>query len=147
MLLVRRQRRLALALLSGEFFGHPSRAMRVVGITGTNGKTTTSYLVSAMFEAAGVRCGLMGTVTYRIGSRAIDATRTTPEAPDMQQLKRCVLRGGVDGCRHMRCLRRVDGALSRWFEPDARSPHGTWRTTSQPRRLEMLPADAPHAGT
>ena len=65
-----------------------TRAARcsVVGITGTNGKTTTSYLVSAIFEAAGITCGLMGTVTYRIGDRAFDATRTTPEAPDVQAL-------------------------------------------------------------
>ena len=59
--------RLALAWLAAEFFGHPSREMRVVGITGTNGKTTTGYLVGSIFEAAGVRCGLMGTVAYRIG--------------------------------------------------------------------------------
>ena len=57
--------RAALALLAAEFAGHPSRLMRVVGITGTNGKTTTSYLVTAMLEAADIRCGLMGTVTYR----------------------------------------------------------------------------------
>ena len=59
--------RLALALLAAEFFGHPSHEIRVVGITGTNGKTTTSYLVRAIFEAAGIRCGLMGTVTYGTG--------------------------------------------------------------------------------
>ena len=61
--------RLALAWLAAEFFGHPSREMQVVGITGTNGKTTTGYLVSSIFEAAGMRCGLMGTVTYRIGAQ------------------------------------------------------------------------------
>jgi UDP-N-acetylmuramoyl-L-alanyl-D-glutamate--2,6-diaminopimelate ligase len=76
--------RLALALLAAEFHGHPSRRMQVVGITGTNGKTTTSYLLSAMFEAAGVRTGLMGTVAYRTGTRQVDATRTTPEAPELQ---------------------------------------------------------------
>jgi UDP-N-acetylmuramoyl-L-alanyl-D-glutamate--2,6-diaminopimelate ligase len=75
--------RLALALLAAEFHGHPSRAMTVVGITGTNGKTTTSYLVSAIFEEAGTRCGLIGTVTYRIGDREFAATRTTPEASEV----------------------------------------------------------------
>ena len=70
--------RLALALLASEFFGHPSRRMQVVGITGTNGKTTTSYLLQAIFETAGTPCGLMGTVAHRIGERQIAATRTTP---------------------------------------------------------------------
>ena len=80
--------RLALAWLSAEFFAHPSRAMKVVGITGTNGKTTTSFLTSAILDAAGVQSGLMGTVTYRVGDRAFDATRTTPEAPDLQSFMR-----------------------------------------------------------
>src|SRR5439155_966688 len=74
--------RLALALLSAAFFGDPSREMQVVGITETNGKTTTAYLMASIFEAAGVRCGLLGTVTYRIGDKLQDAQRTTPEAPD-----------------------------------------------------------------
>ena len=80
--------RLALALLAAEFFDHPSRQMTVVGITGTNGKTTTSYLVNAIFEAAGIACGLMGTVSYRIGRQSFDATRTTPEAPEVQGFMR-----------------------------------------------------------
>ena len=72
--------------------------MRVVGITGTNGKTTTSFLVSAILDAAGVQCGLMGTVTYRIGDRAFDATRTTPEAPDLQAFMRDMVAGGCGAC-------------------------------------------------
>jgi UDP-N-acetylmuramoyl-L-alanyl-D-glutamate--2,6-diaminopimelate ligase len=59
--------RLALALLADRYFGHPSGDLSVVGITGTNGKTTTAYLLRAAFEAAGHRCGLMGTVTYSLG--------------------------------------------------------------------------------
>jgi UDP-N-acetylmuramoyl-L-alanyl-D-glutamate--2,6-diaminopimelate ligase len=54
--------RLALAWLASAFYGEPSRELRVVGITGTNGKTTTAYLIASIFEAAGVRCGLLGTV-------------------------------------------------------------------------------------
>src|SRR3954466_1089027 len=87
--------RLALALLAAEFFDHPSRQMQVVGITGTNGKTTTSYLISAVLEAAGVQCGVMGTVAYRIGDKAFDATRTTPEAPEVQGFMRQM--GGAGG--------------------------------------------------
>jgi UDP-N-acetylmuramoyl-L-alanyl-D-glutamate--2,6-diaminopimelate ligase len=106
--------RLALALLAAEFFGHPSRSMRVVGITGTNGKTTTSYLVSAIVEAAGIRCGVMGTVTYRVGTRAFDATRTTPEAPELQGYMREMVTAGCGACvmevsSHALALRRVDG--------------------------------------
>jgi UDP-N-acetylmuramoyl-L-alanyl-D-glutamate--2,6-diaminopimelate ligase len=106
--------RLALAHLASEFFGHPSRRMKVVGITGTNGKTTTSYLMQAIFEAGGTPCGLMGTVTYRIGDRQIAATRTTPEAPDVQLLMRQMLDAGCKACvmevsSHALAMHRVDG--------------------------------------
>jgi UDP-N-acetylmuramoyl-L-alanyl-D-glutamate--2,6-diaminopimelate ligase len=106
--------RLALAHLAAEFFGHPSRQMKVIGITGTNGKTTTSYLTQAIFEAAGTRCGLMGTVTYRIGSREIAATRTTPEAPDVQRFMRQMVDAGCGACvmevsSHALAMHRVDG--------------------------------------
>jgi UDP-N-acetylmuramoyl-L-alanyl-D-glutamate--2,6-diaminopimelate ligase len=106
--------RMALALLAAEFYGHPSRQMQVVGITGTNGKTTTSYLVSAIFEAAGVRCGVMGTVMYRIGDRVFEATRTTPEAPEVQGFMRQMVSAGCGACvmevsSHALALHRVDG--------------------------------------
>ena len=106
--------RFALALLAAEFYGHPSRRMQVVGITGTNGKTTTAYMLSAIFEAAGVRCGLMGTVKYRIGDREFDATRTTPEAPDVEDLLHQMVEAGCGACvmevsSHALALRRVDG--------------------------------------
>ncbi len=80
--------RLALARLAAVFYGHPSRELRVVGITGTNGKTTTAYLVSALFEAAGIQCGMLGTIVYRIGDEDRPATRTTPESVDIQQMLR-----------------------------------------------------------
>ena len=67
--------RLALARLANGFFRHPSAEMQVVGITGTNGKTTTAYLLSSIFEAAGIRCGMLGTVTYRIGDELREATQ------------------------------------------------------------------------
>ena len=106
--------RLALAHLAAEFFGHPSRLMKVVGITGTNGKSTTSYLMQAIFEAPGTRCGLMGTVTYRIGDREIAATRTTPEAPEVQGFMRQMVDAGCGACvmevsSHALAMRRVDG--------------------------------------
>ena len=105
--------RLALARLAAEFFEHPSRDLRVVGITGTNGKTTTAYLIAAIFEAAGVRCGMLGTVEYRVGGAAIPATRTTPEAPDLQGYLRQMRDAGCGACAmevssHALALRRAD---------------------------------------
>ncbi|MBP1635867.1 MAG: murE, partial [Acidobacteria bacterium] len=75
--------RAAMARAAAAFYGWPSREMQVVGITGTNGKTTTAYVLSALFEAAGTRCGMLGTVVYRTGTEEREATRTTPEAIDV----------------------------------------------------------------
>ena len=80
--------RLALAALAAAFYGDPSRELVLVGITGTNGKTTTTYLLASIFEAAGVMCGRIGTIGYRVGNHEADAARTTPEAPDLQRLLR-----------------------------------------------------------
>ena len=119
--------RLALALLANAFYRDPSREMRVVGITGTNGKTTTAYLIASIFEAAGVRCGLLGTVAYRTGPADVgqagalegskntrDAVRTTPEAPELQALLREMVEKKCGACAmevssHALSLRRVDG--------------------------------------
>jgi UDP-N-acetylmuramoyl-L-alanyl-D-glutamate--2,6-diaminopimelate ligase len=106
--------RVALAHVAAELHGHPSRALTVVGITGTNGKTTTSYLLASIFEAAGIRCGVLGTVGYRIGDRHIDAARTTPEAPDVQSLLREMVAVGCGACvmevsSHALALERVTG--------------------------------------
>ena len=80
--------RLALAAYAAVFYGHPSDDLLVIGITGTNGKTTTSYITAAIFDEAGVRCGRIGTVTYDTGADERDAPRTTPEASDVQRLLR-----------------------------------------------------------
>ena len=105
--------RLALAVLAAEFYGHPSDELTLVGITGTNGKTTTSYLLASIFEAAGVKSGRIGTVGYRIGAREIDAARTTPEAPDVQAMLREMVSEGCAACvmevsSHALTLRRAD---------------------------------------
>jgi len=78
--------RFALAKLAAAFYGYPSRALRVAGITGTNGKTTTAYLLRDLLQAAGGICGMIGTVEYNLGGRVIPATRTTPDAPALQSL-------------------------------------------------------------
>ncbi len=81
-----RDPREALAMLARAFYNDPSRQMQVVGITGTNGKTTTAFMVRDILRAAGRRAGMLGTVEYEIGDRIIPAGRTTPEAPDVQKM-------------------------------------------------------------
>lgn len=88
--------RAALAVLSAEFYGHPSRSLTTIGITGTNGKTTTAYAVCDVLETAGWTPGMIGTVEYRIGTRTIPASRTTPDAPALQSML-AQMRDG--GCR------------------------------------------------
>src|SRR4029453_12617000 len=80
--------RKAMAIAAAEVHHHPSRELNLVGITGTNGKTTTAYLVASIPEAAGEPVAMTGTVEYRLGKQRFKADRTTPEAPDMQRLLR-----------------------------------------------------------
>jgi UDP-N-acetylmuramoyl-L-alanyl-D-glutamate--2,6-diaminopimelate ligase len=88
--------RRAMALAAAEVHHHPSRELQLVGITGTNGKTTTAYLIASIPEAAGEPAAMTGTVEYRLGPARRKAERTTPEATDMQRL----LREAVEiGCK------------------------------------------------
>jgi UDP-N-acetylmuramoyl-L-alanyl-D-glutamate--2,6-diaminopimelate ligase len=88
--------RRAMALASAEVHRHPAHELQLVGITGTNGKTTTAYLIASIPEAAGEPVAMTGTVEYRIGKEKRKAERTTPEATDMHRL----LRQAVEaGCR------------------------------------------------
>ena len=80
--------RRAMALAAAEVHHHPSRELKLVGITGTNGKTTTAYLVASIPEAAGEPVAMTGTVEYRLGKERKKAGRTTPEATDMQRMLR-----------------------------------------------------------
>ena len=86
--------RRAMALAAAEVNHHPSRELQLVGITGTNGKTTTAYLIASIPEAAGEPAAMTGTVEYRIGKERQKAERTTPEAPDMQRLLRRAVEAG-----------------------------------------------------
>jgi UDP-N-acetylmuramoyl-L-alanyl-D-glutamate--2,6-diaminopimelate ligase len=88
--------RVALAPLAAAFYGHPGRRMRIVGVTGTDGKTTTTFLTSVALEAGGAVTGLMGTVDFKIAGRmwANDSRQSTPEAPEVQALLRDMAEAG-----------------------------------------------------
>ena len=147
--------RLSLALLADRVFDHPSRRMPVIGVTGTNGKTTTSYLLASILDAAALPAGMLGTVAYRVGGEDREASRTTPEAPDVQQLLDEMLAHGarsavMEVSSHALSLKRVDGMrfaagvftnLTRDhldFHEDMEAYFAAKR-----RLFEMLPADAP----
>ena len=147
--------RLALAVIAAAFYRDPSREMQVIGITGTNGKTTTAYLVASIFEAAGIRCGLLGTVAYRVGDVVREATRTTPEAPDVQALLRQMVDEGCGACAmevssHALSLRRVDGmTFAAGVFTNLTRDHLDFHANmdeyfrAKRRLFEMLPRDAP----
>ncbi|MEP6920776.1 MAG: UDP-N-acetylmuramoyl-L-alanyl-D-glutamate--2,6-diaminopimelate ligase [bacterium] len=86
--------RRAMPLAAAEVHHHPSRELQLVGITGTNGKTTTAYLIASISEAAGEPVAMTGTVEYRSGAERRKADRTTPEATDMQRLLREAVAAG-----------------------------------------------------
>jgi len=109
-----RDARRTMALAADRFYHHPSQGLKVVGVTGTNGKTTTAFMVKSILEAAGVKAGLLGTVQYEIGSRIIPASRTTPESVEIQDMFSQMLRTGCGGVAmevssHALDQHRVDG--------------------------------------
>ena len=88
--------RKAMALISENFYGKPYEKLTVIGITGTKGKTSTSYMVKSILEKAGHKTGLIGTISYMIGDKVIPAAHTTPEAPELQKMLREMLDDGAD---------------------------------------------------
>lgn len=106
--------RKALAALAASFYGHPSEKLVVVGITGTNGKTTTSYLIERIFLHAGCAPGVIGTVNYRYAGKTYANPVTTPESLDLQRILDRMLAAGVthvilEVSSHALDLHRVDG--------------------------------------
>ena len=106
--------RSALADLARTFHGDPARGMTLVGVTGTNGKTTTSCLLRSIFSAAGRSTGLIGTIHYEFAGRVLPAPYTTPEAPDLYELLREMADAGVthavmEVSSHALAQRRVRG--------------------------------------
>src|SRR6185436_4439034 len=76
----------------------PSKKLKVIGVTGTNGKTTVAFIIKQILQEAGVNCGLIGTVRYEIGERVIPAQRTTPESLEVQQMMAQMLRADCQAC-------------------------------------------------
>ena len=105
--------RAAMAVAADEFFGRPTSELDVVGVTGTNGKTTTAFILYSILEAAGRRPGLLGTVECRVGGVSRPVVRTTPEAIDLQRTFRDMLSAGDRSCAleassHASALHRLD---------------------------------------
>ena len=88
----------ALARAAVVFYQNPSTRLRVIGVTGTSGKTIVAFLIKHLLETAGLRCGLIGTIRYEIGDRMIPAQRTTPEALEVQQMLAQMVRAGCQAC-------------------------------------------------
>lgn len=106
--------RASLALLSSAFFVHPTQAFYLVGVTGTNGKTTLTYLMEALWQGAGIKAGLVGTISCRFGGRELPAACTTPESRDLQEIfsrmrDRSVERVCMEVSSHGLELSRVEG--------------------------------------
>ena len=105
--------RIAMAIAADAFFGEPTRTLEVAGVTGTNGKTTTAFLLHAVLTAAGRRPGLLGTVEARVGGERREVVRTTPEAIDLQRTFREMLDAGdrsvaFEASSHASELHRLD---------------------------------------
>jgi UDP-N-acetylmuramoyl-L-alanyl-D-glutamate--2,6-diaminopimelate ligase len=136
--------------LAACFYGQPTDELRVLGVTGTNGKTTTAHLIRELLQAGGERCGLLGTVESVIGGERRPATRTTPEAIDLQADFRAMLDGGERCCAmevssHALALGRTDavrfaGAVFTNLTQDHLDFHETMEDYFQAKRLLFLPA-------
>jgi len=146
--------RAALARLADAWYGHPSRDLTLVGITGTNGKTTTSYLVEALLRARGLATGVIGTVQYVVGAERRPASQTTPEALELQAMLDEMRAAGVRGVAmevssHALALARVEGlafdvAVFTNLTQDHLDFHGTLeRYRLAKRRLFELTAASP----
>ncbi len=135
--------------VAARFYGDPTAELRVVGITGTNGKTTTAFLVRALLEACGEQCGLLGTVKAVLGGSERAVTRTTPEAVDLQRAFRAMLDGGDRACAmevssHALELGRTDGvrfaaALFTNLTQDHLDFHDSMEAYFQAKRRLFLP--------
>jgi UDP-N-acetylmuramoyl-L-alanyl-D-glutamate--2,6-diaminopimelate ligase len=141
--------RAAMGPLAAAFFEHPSRAMTLVGVTGTNGKTTTTFMFEAVWRALGQTSGVIGTVETHIGDRVLPVTRTTPEAIDLQRILAEMRAGGVQGAAMEAsseglAFERVEGtnfacAIFTNLSQDHLNTHGTMDAYFAAKRLLFRP--------
>jgi len=147
--------RAAMAVAADVFFGEPTKELEVAGVTGTNGKTTTAFLLQAMLDSAGRAPGLVGTIEWIVGGERRAAPFTTPEAIDLQRLFREMLDAGdrsvaVEASSHGSALRRLDrvrfGALVFTnLSQDHLDLHGTMDDYFQAKRRLFTGAQPPPA--
>jgi UDP-N-acetylmuramoyl-L-alanyl-D-glutamate--2,6-diaminopimelate ligase len=145
--------RSAMAPIAARFYGDPTSELAVIGVTGTNGKTTTAYLARALLEAAGSQCGLLGTVKSVVGGRERRLERTTPEAIDLQADFRAMLDGGDRACAmevssHALELGRAEqirfaAAIFTNISRDHLDFHATMEDYFQAKRRLFLPGSEP----
>src|ERR687883_437258 len=147
--------RAAMAVAADVFFGHPTHELDVVGVTGTNGKTTTAHLVYSILAAAGWRPGLLGTIEARVAGERRPVVRTTPEAIDLQRTFRELLDAGDRSCAmeassHASALRRLDrvrfaALVFTNLTPDHLDFHGTMERYFEAKRRLFLEDRRPPA--
>jgi UDP-N-acetylmuramoyl-L-alanyl-D-glutamate--2,6-diaminopimelate ligase len=145
----------AMPLAADEFFGRPTETLRVAGVTGTSGKTTTAFLLHAVLDAAGLRPGLIGTIETRIGGEPQPAVRTTPESIDLQRAFRQMLDAGDRSCAleatsHGSELHRLDRVrfaclVFTNLSQDHLDLHGTMERYFQAKRRLFLDGRPPAA--
>lgn len=90
--------RKTLAIISSNYFGNPKDKLKIIGITGTNGKTTSAFMIKSILEKAGFMTGLIGTIANYIGNKKVDAIRTTPESYELHELFKNMVEAGVEYC-------------------------------------------------
>ncbi|TMK60086.1 MAG: UDP-N-acetylmuramoyl-L-alanyl-D-glutamate--2,6-diaminopimelate ligase [Actinobacteria bacterium] len=142
----------AIGPMSSVLFGRPAEALTTIGITGTNGKTTTTYLLEAIIRASGSRAGVIGTNGARIDGSPVALARTTPEAPDLHRLLARMRSAGVrmvamEVSSHALAQQRVDGvvfdvAVFTNLSPDHLDYHGTMRTYLDAKAALFTPSHA-----
>ena len=145
---------IAMAAMAATFYGDPSEELRLVGVTGTNGKTTTATLLYDMFTAMGYKVGLISTVVYRIGEQRIESTHTTPDAIRLNKMMREMVDAGCEYCfmevsSHAAAQHRIDnlkfvGALFTNLSHDHLDYHGTYKEYIRAKKsfFDMLGKDS-----